>query len=210
MSGQIDETTLRGKDPFMDANVDRAVEETARIRARMSPEGALGLPPLLDSRRLEWGLTDAAFDMACAFDRIFVWQLPKGDGQRYGDTLIHLTETGKSKERESAPRGILVSAGLHSLDCLRSNGIDLGHIVGILRLAPYRIVYDIVAGKPHYLMVMRVGDITGSEDLRREIRSGKVTLCRDEDGRHFYEYSSGTDPRATAGKPQAPFIGDDY
>ena len=68
---------------------------------------------------------------------------------------------------------IIVSAGTDALDNLRSHGMDLGHIVSIIREAPYGIRMATVYGKKHVLMIINVGDICASEDLAFEMREGR-------------------------------------
>ena len=45
---------------------ENAERRSEIIRTRMSPKGALKLPKLLDERRLEYGVTDRAFDWHAA------------------------------------------------------------------------------------------------------------------------------------------------
>lgn len=54
------------------------------IRARMSPKGELGIPELLDERRLEHGIPDGAFSMECLFDRILVFQIGDSASGKFG------------------------------------------------------------------------------------------------------------------------------
>ena len=190
------------------------------IQRNMSKPGALGLPPLLESKRLEWAIPDGAFKMQMVFDRLLVWQLDQGDdtdvnenGERcYPGTNIVMPDVGEKREFEEAPRGILVGAGLTALDALRSNGIDLGHTITFCRHAPWRMRVDAVAGKDLYALLLRAGDITGSEDLANALRAGK---CRVEvkesdkgDGAIVREHWF-VDSEGVAWAPSEPFIGDD-
>jgi len=155
---------------------DREIAErrTRMIQARMSAKGALGLPALLDARRLEYGITDAAFDRQAVFDRVFVWQIAMQKGDKYAGSSIHMPESVQQKEKNKAPQGIIVSAGLKALDQLRSHGVDLGHRVLFAHTAPYHIRYDVIDGQDHHLIILLAGDIIGSEDLATNLKSREV------------------------------------
>lgn len=152
---------------------DRVSKELER---RMAKPGALGLPELLEQRRLYYGLPDGFFKQQAAFDRVLVYQLPRFEGETYGDTSIVMPETVKDKLQKSTPRGVIVSAGLRALDTLRSNGMDLGHVVSFVHLAPWRIETDMIAGVTFYLMVMYSGDIVASEDTARLLSIGQLSI----------------------------------
>lgn len=158
----------------------RAREMTRAIKERMSPAGALGLPELLDQRRLEYGIMDSAFTAAAAYDRIMVAQFSQMESETFGkDSKIVMPDTVREKELQSAPRGVIISAGLRALDDIRSNGMDLGHIIYFVRFSPWRIRFDIVEGEQFFLLVLRSGDIISSEDTARNLRSGKLRCMAD-------------------------------
>jgi hypothetical protein len=158
-----------------------AEAESAAIRERMAAPGALGLPPLLEARRLEYGITDGAFDAEAAFERIHIFQiLPKSwTGGKIAGGKLWAPDTIQTGAERTSARGILISAGLRALDILRSNGFDLGHIVHFISMAPFRTEADCVAGTWKYIKVMNVGDLTGSEDLRANLRHRLVGIRRD-------------------------------
>lgn len=195
----------------------RKMEDLRRIQEEMqkhvSPKGALRLEPLLDARRLRVGIPDGAFTVPAAFDRCVIWQVDRGDGiHAKGSTTIHLTDIRRERDQESAPRGILCSAGLRALDELRSNGIDLGHVVAFTRLAPVKLPSVWYAGKEAYVSVINAGDIVGSEDVGIALRMGLMTLKRVErevDGvwtvEHVYADENG---RTYA--PNLPWRGKEY
>lgn len=176
----------------------RAVEEASdRLRESMAPPDSLGLHPLLEKRRWEHGIPNGAFKHQAAYDRVLVQQVigeqeAKGT---YGGGLIQMTDRAKQREKESYPRGVIVSAGLQALDVLRSNGMDLGHVITFVRLAPWRMRVETVAGIEYHLMVLRVGDIIASEDTASELRSGERLLLTNvtTDGvvEHSYENQDG-------------------
>jgi len=154
---------------------EQAERRSAVMRKRMSPPGTLGLPKLLDERRLEFGITDGAFSRQAVFDRVFLWQIPMQKGDKFeSDSLIHMPESVQQREKARAPQGIIVSAGLRALDQLRSHGIDLGHKILFCHAAPYHIRYDSVLGLEQHLIIVLAGDIIGSEDLATNLRTREV------------------------------------
>lgn len=182
--------------------IDAALPKfTEAIAKRMAPPGALGLPKLLDERRLRYGMCDKVFELQAAYDRVLLWQIEPSfsDGEKYGDTSIYMPDSAKRRVREEAPRGVIVSAGLRALDSLRSNGMDVGHIVSFVRLSPWRLPMDMIAGVPQYVMILRDSDIVGSEDTAAALRSGELAVGAEPD--HFY---------LGRGVPQLPKLGDDY
>lgn len=154
---------------------EQAERRTAVTLKRMSPKGALGLPQLLDERRLEYGITDGAFSRQAVFDRVFLWQIPMQKGDKFeSDSLIHMPESVQQREKARAPQGIIVSAGLRALDQLRSHGVDLGHKILFCHAAPYHIRYDSVLGLEQHLIIVLAGDVIGSEDLATNLRNRQV------------------------------------
>ena len=154
---------------------EQAERRTAVMLKRMSPPGALGLPKLLDERRIEYGITDGAFSRQAVFDRVFIWQIPMQKGDKFeADSLIHMPESVQQREKSRAPQGIIVAAGLRALDQLRSHGVDLGHKVLFCHAAPYHIRYDSVLGLEQHLIILLAGDIIGSEDLAANLKNRQV------------------------------------
>lgn len=169
---------------------------TERLLKFISPPGTLGLPKLLDERRIEYGITDGAFKRQAVFDRVLVYQIPMQKGDKYQeDSLIHLAESTQQRERNRAPHGIVISAGLKALDSLRSHGIDIGHRVLFAHTAPYHVRYDVVEGREFHLVVLQDGDIIASEDLAENLRERRVffKVNRTEDGlvTHTYQDENG-------------------
>lgn len=186
--------------------LEKEAKDTAdAIRQRQSPKGAFGLPELLDARRLKYAIPDGAFQRCSVYDRILVWQIPSDEGETFGDTMIIMPETSKVKARESAPRGIIVSAGLLALDHLRSNGMDLGHIVNFVIQAPWRLQIDTVNGHPFFLLILRDGDLIASEDLQYALKNGECTITNNNQNQHIF-----TDKQGKQWQPQLPFIPEDY
>lgn len=163
--------------------LEKAERDTAEIKKRMSRPGALGLPELLDQRRLEFGIPDSAWRIQAAFNKVLVHQIPDVMFEKgtYGDTGILMPKSAEEGRKKTAPRGIVVSAGLTALDYLRSHGIDLGHIVTYVRIAPLRVEYDLIAGEFFYLFPMLATDIWASEDTATALRKRHLALVSEKD-----------------------------
>lgn len=180
-------------------------EQLANIIAEkhLAPPGKLGLSPLLDARRAEFGIIDACFNVQCAFDRVLLWQIQPAfdEGDTYGGSSIIMTDNEKRRTREEAPRGVLVGAGLKALDNLRCNGIDLGHIVHFVRLSPWRLPVDRIDGTLFHVLILRDADIIGSEDLAMNMRKGLARIQLNDNGEHVLGGTIGS---------SAPLTPDDY
>lgn len=186
--GQIDSDMLKGRDKeIAERKAKIILERTAPLR------GIPGLPTLLDERRREYGITDGAFKFQASFDRVFIWQIAMQKGDKFEGSLIHMAESTQQRERNKAPHGIVVSAGLLALDTLRSNGIDLGHRVLFAHSAPYHIRYDVIEGQEHHLIILTAGDIIGSEDLATNLTNRTVRIKQSD----------------AAGYPQHSFINEE-
>lgn len=184
------------------------------IKKRQHPEGHFPQnSPLLERRRIQATMPNGLFKQSTSFDRILIWQLSQDDSETFGDTSIVKPQASQKRAEEEAPRGILVSAGLQALDNLRANGIDLGHVVTFIRHAPWHMRVDNILGHDLYALMLRDGDITGSEDLAKALCSGECRIETREtvhdDGvvvtEHYY-----VDKEGKAWNPRMPFIGDDY
>jgi hypothetical protein len=199
MNGRV---SVVGLDPQLREKAER---ETKAILEHMSPKGAFAhLGELLDERRVQYGLIDELFKVQAAYGYVLVHQISQLETETYGDTRILMPDTVKDRETKEAPRGIIVAAGLAALDALRSNGIDLGHIVAFARTAPYRLRAAIVAARSHHLIVLQAGDIIGSEDTAAAMKDGTagVHVSTDADTGFAYHYYRGAD--GAVWKPQSP------
>lgn len=167
--GMIDSGMLEARER------EQSERRTKMLMSRMAPRGALGLPALLEARRWEYGITDGAFDRQAVFDRVFILQIAMQKGNTYEpESKIVMPDSVKQKEKNKAPHGIIVSAGLTALDQLRSHGIDLGHKVLFCHSAPYHIRYDILDGEEQHLIILLAADIIGSQDLAANLKSRNV------------------------------------
>lgn len=168
-----------------------ASEREARL-AHMSPPEVLKLPPLLEQRRQEEGITDGAFSVQCMGDNVIVYQISRAKSETFEGTAILMAESTRKREAEQTPQGIIVGAGLSALDTLRMNGIDLGHVVTFCRVAPWRIETDPVEGKWDEVLLFQVGDIVGSVDLADSLREGRMRVRFDPEAyEHVYEDENG-------------------
>lgn len=154
------------------------------IAKHISPPGKLQLPvellpPLLERRRVEYYCPDQAFDIMPAVDTVHVWQIGQQRATFSKGGRIVMSEQGRDQSRFESPRGIIVTAGLLALDQLRSHGMDLGHVVYLLRMSPYRLPMDLIGHRDvGGLLVLHAGDIKGSEDTMAMLRSGELRVKR--------------------------------
>lgn len=191
--GTLDMTVLtKSSDPAVRDWAQQVIKHDERVSAKISPEGELGLPRKLDLVRLKYRIPDGAFRLQAVFDRIYVYQVPWDNKETFGDSPIIKPDTVKHKETVQAPLGVIISAGLKAMDILRSNGLDLGHTVGLIRLAPYRIECDTIGGKTIEILVMNSGDLVGGEELAKQLRAREARIVFDEElQQHIYVDSNG-------------------
>ncbi len=173
------------------------------IRERMSPKGALGLPARLDAARLEYGITDSAFAVSASFNTVFVWQVPMQEGETFKGSSIIMPETTRAREKNRAPVGVIISAGMLALDALRSNGLDLGHKVVFVHAAPYHIRYDVVEGQDFHLIVLEAGQIRGSYELADDLKTRRVRIIQNPNNLDAVEHIL-IDENGKPVLPQAP------
>lgn len=130
-----------------------------------------------------------------AYDRVIVFSLPEDKATRetyIRGGIITKPQTARDYDMSTTPRAVIVSAGLGARDVLRSHFMDLGHIVWVARLSPWRHQVDTSKdGKPIEFMFIRVGDIVGSETLQDYIKSGRVQVRVDKDGIHCFANDDG-------------------
>jgi hypothetical protein len=192
--------------------VERDDPQLGLRKEAMAPPGSFGLPPLLELRRLQYLIPNGAFAQRAIYDRMLLWQIPYYR-EKYGDTSIVMPETGKSRLKNEAPRGIIVTAGLQALDVLHDHGSGLGHIVKFIRLAPWRLPIDMIGGSEKELLILRCGDIIADEDLELKLRAREWAIrCErrtDKDGRPITTHVLVTED-GVARNPQVPFIAEEY
>ena len=127
-----------------------------------------------------------------SFDRIVIFSVPEEKAKRktfVPGGLVEMIETRQDFEQQETPRGILCAAGLGARDVLRSHGIDLGHMLWVARLSPWRHeVERTKEGKIISFLFMRVGDVVGSETLQAAIKAGRAHVATKPDGTHSYKF----------------------
>lgn len=151
-------------------SVARSIEE--KLKSSLKPAGYYNIPKLLDDRRLEWGIPNGAFESQPGFDRVYIWQISLKSGETFSEGgKILMPERTLAYQRDTAPRGILISAGLKAMDALYSTGFELGHIVRFKKLSPFIMPVAEIDGSELTVMVVRDGDIVSSEDMASQIHS---------------------------------------
>jgi len=190
----------------------KAREEFARaenVANAMAAPGALNLPPLLESKRLKYHIPDCYFTVQATYDRCFVFQV---EDSKFKGTNILLAEQTQHMQKLLSPKVIIISAGLLALDNLRSHGIDLGHTVIINQFTPFKFDCGNINGKPQECMIIRDGDVCGSEELMRDTVAGKCQVTQrkslDKSGNEIVEHVF-VDRFGKTWNPQTPWIPDD-
>lgn len=179
-------------EPIAQREDNRVEKLAALIQEQQSPRGGLGLPRLLDERRIQYGIPDSAFDRAAVYDRVYLYQVATNIDAKesaFKGSKIILTETAKKKERDTVPTAVIVGAGPIALDHLRSHGMQLGDLVEFVVSAPYFVRFDIIQGVQFHLIVVKSGDITGDFDLQARIRAREVSVAWDAESQsHLVRY----------------------
>jgi hypothetical protein len=141
------------------------------------------VPPgsLLDKRRKKYNIPDSVFGVSAIYDRILVYQVLAEENEYFDEGgLIQKTRSWQAAEQRTTPSGVIVSAGLSALDVLRSNGMDLGHLVFYTQLAFYAIPVDSIIGEDIKLVVLRVGEIVASVDLSHALATRQARVVKRE------------------------------
>lgn len=151
-------------------------------KKRISPPRSLpGVSGLLDDRRIKYSIPDDVFRVAAVYDRILVYQVLEDDGEVWSDGgIIIKTKSHRGAERRTTPTGVIITAGCEALDILRSNGMDLGHLVFYTQLAFYRIPLHSILGEDVNLVVLRAGEIVASVDLSYALQSRQTRIVPKE------------------------------
>lgn len=169
--------------------VAEAIEK--KLEDSLKPLGHFNIPELLDKRRLEYKIPNGAFEIYPAFDKVLIWQVSTTEGNTYtkGGSIIMPDQIIAAK-RNTAPRGIIVSAGLKAMDALYSTGIEIGHFVRFKKLAPFMMVVEEIDGVELTVMEVRDGDIAGSEDMAKDFhaRRGRIVNIGKDKGIYDFRY----------------------
>jgi len=122
-----------------------------KLEESLAPRGTFNIPMLLDERRFTYGIPNGAFTAYPVFDKVYVWQIPAQERRTYSkDGAILKPDAVIAYDRNTAPRGVIVSAGLQALDALRSTGIDIGHIIRFKKFSPFIQPIDEIDGKEYH------------------------------------------------------------
>lgn len=198
---------------LVDKDLEAAKRRTALIKEHMSPPGELGLPPALEAQRLKHGITDAFFKVQASFDRIFVFPIDAEDGDKAEKTTggIYKPNTTKLRDKQEGSRGVLISAGLTAMDRLMSHGIELGDVVITNKNVPFARRCESISNEALHYLVMRDGDLAGSETLMDRIRAGQHRIV-DAGGETGYEHqvASISDGAVDVRKKKSVWIADTW
>lgn len=183
---------LRKHNAEQDSLVSRAIvaESIAeKLKASLAPRGTFNIPMLLDERRFEYAIPNGCFAQFPVFDKVYVWQIPTHERKTYSkEGSILKPDAVISYDRNTAPRGIIVSAGLQALDSLRSTGIDIGHIIRFKKFSPFIQPIDDVEGRELTVMVIRDGDIVSSEDLAKAYHDRTISIANVSPDKMGYDF----------------------
>lgn len=187
-----------------DKELEKAV---AALKANVEAMTAeqLKIPPLLDKMRRQHLIPCGAFACAPVFDWVNIYQIGQEDKEElyatFAGSSIVMPETVRQAKKDEACRGVLVSAGPKALDYLRTNGIELGHVVRFCKFTPFRLLADVVMQKELWLLALRCESIEGSETLEQDRRNGIAEVVWDHTAQmHYVERETGR-----LGAPQSPF-----
>lgn len=132
---------------------------------------------LLAKRMKEWGVPAPSF--APIDDDVIVWRLPPIERSTTGRLIL------PQVAQNPHPKGLLLAMGPRAMDFLLSNGIDVGHVV-IWRHYAGSELHDHKATKrlESEILILKAKDILGSDELKKELESGKAKYVKGADGRH--------------------------
>lgn len=148
-----------------------------KLLKSLKPKGFYNIPEILDERRIHYAIPNGAFESYPAFDKVYIWQIPDREGDTFTDGgMILMPDQTISYRRNTAPRGVLISAGLKAMDALYSTGIEIGHLIRFKKFAPFILPVEEIDGHPLSVCVMRDGDIEASEDLASKINQKLVEI----------------------------------
>lgn len=174
-----------------------------KLKKSLKPKGFFNIPELLDERRLEYLIPNGAFGVYPAFDKVLVWQLSTKKSNTYAEGgIIQMPDNVIAAKRITAPRGVIVSAGLKAMDALYSTGIEVGHIVRFKKLAPFCMPIEEIDGHELTVMEVRDGDIAGSEDMAQQIHSKRGKIVNVGKDKNMYDFRFELDGSASGQKTQ--------
>ena len=211
---ELDLLKARNADESAISEESRKVRELKARLDSMSPPGGLGLPKLLDERRIEYNIPDSAFNWAAVFDRVLGYQLDVFDGHKINDkSEIYIPQYVMERNRKLTPKVLILNAGLKARDEMKSHGIEVGDVCMLCRMAIFSAVYDFVDNIPQVFLQLRSGDLSAGKDTARRVRSGELRV-------EYRQFMKGTPQEFWAhvyvdregvvqGNPEMPYIGED-
>lgn len=127
------------------------------------------LPPKLEARMKQYGFELPNF--AAIYDRVLIYPLDKKDQPDM--TAGGIVLAAETKNRATAQRGVIVSAGVRALEELFAHGLGIGDVVVWARFSNWpRTYFDSRTGHPHTVYIVQAGEIAASEDLKRDLDGG--------------------------------------
>lgn len=197
-----------------DEEREKTEKRSAMIKARMSPPGALRLPELLDAERLLRGIPDGFFRSQACFDRIYVFPIDQFDDMTTYSVASPILRPNltKLKDMQEGHRGVLLSAGLTAADRLMSHGIELGHIVTTNKNVPFaRRCERLEDGTEMFYLIMRDGDLAGSETLAHQLRNdARRVVDIGGDGEYQHQIARCDDGTWSVDKKKSVYIADSW
>lgn len=174
-----------------DKELEKAVQ-ALRDNVKQATAEQLRIPPLLEEMRQKHLIPTGAFACAPVFDWVNIYQIGQEDKvelyQTFAGSNIVMPENVRAAKKDEACRGVLVGAGPRALDYLRTNGIDLGHIVRFCKFTPFRLLADVVMQREIWILALRCESIEGSETLEQERRAKLANIVWDSTHQmHFVE-----------------------
>lgn len=165
-----------------------------KLKESLAPPGTFNIPMLLEERRHKYLIPNGAFEHFPLWDKVYIWQITASERQTYAEGgVITKPEARLAYDRNTSPRGIIVSAGLKALDALRSTGADIGHIVRFKKYAPFMQEVAEIDGKTLELMVIRDGDIVSSEDVASLYHKRILSIVNVASERDGYDFRFATE-----------------
>jgi hypothetical protein len=179
----------------------------SKLRKSLKPLGHYNIPEVLDKRRLEYLIPNGAFESYPGFDKCYIWQISlEGSRDTYSEGgKILMPEAVKSYKKNTAPRGILVSAGLQAMDSLYSTGFAIGHIVRFKKFSPFIMPVGEIDGHELAVMVVRDGDIEASEDTASWLNSKSHTIKNVSDTGYDFRIQNLMDDGKVTGPKISPY-----
>jgi hypothetical protein len=170
--------------------------EIALAEQKKYPPGSLGLPPYLDSRRIERGILKEAFEAQCTFYWVNIWPMAMNPTDRMyeGSSLVR-PMVKVEQEEDQTPVGLICGAGLAAMDLMYSHGMKVGDVVRFCNPSAYRIHVSTLQGREFYVYPMKVGDIMQNFDISRRVEEKQQWLeqITKDSGEmvHIWRYADG-------------------